>query len=123
MESGVSDFCDLPPHYSNAWFLIIVIVVALLLIMTFTLIGSLGIVERNSNMPPTVSIWKKKDIVEGSIGRVGLSDALKCATDLMQNDVTGVVSICTIARNDGCNLIDDRWIIPPLILLDVDMNA
>jgi hypothetical protein len=84
MESGVSDFCDPPPHYSDTWFLVVmVIVVALLLIMTFTLISSLGIVERNFNMPPTVSIWKKKDIVEGSIGRVGLGDALQCATDSM----------------------------------------
>ena len=80
MKLGVRDPSDLCPlHYSNAWFLIII----MLLIMTFTLMSSLGIMQRNSNMPSTLSIWKKKDIVEGSIGRVGLGDALKWATDSM----------------------------------------
>src|SRR6266446_1342729 len=101
MESGVSDFCDLPLHHSNAWFLIIITIVVVLLITTFILISSLGIMERNPQMPTTLSIWKKKDVVEGSIGRVGLRDTLKWATDSMQNDVTCVVSICTIAGNDG----------------------
>lgn len=75
MESGVS---DLPLHYSSdTWFMIII------LITTFTLIGSLGILERNSMMPSTLSIWKKKDISEGSIGRMSLVNALKCTTDSM----------------------------------------
>jgi hypothetical protein len=123
MESGVRDLGDLPPlHYSNTWFLPIIIIIVVI-IMTFTLMSSLVIVQRNPNVPSTLAIWKKKDIMEWSIGRMGLRNAQKWSTNSMQNNVTGVVSICTVARNDGSNLINDRSIIAPLILLDVNMDS